>query len=46
MVTLLDFEYAQALESHMFISTYFEIDIMFGSDDLLGRPSGGQTEGF
>ncbi|KAJ5948269.1 hypothetical protein N7466_001284 [Penicillium verhagenii] len=41
VVTLLDFESAQELESRMFISTYFEMGIIFGSDLLLGHPSGG-----
>jgi serine/threonine protein kinase len=41
VVTLLDFESAQELESHTYISTYFEMGIIFGSDLLLGRPSGG-----
>ncbi|CAG7998639.1 unnamed protein product [Penicillium salamii] len=41
VVTLLDFESAQLLESHTYISTNFEMRIIFRSDLLLGRPSGG-----
>ncbi|KAJ5424425.1 hypothetical protein N7491_009641 [Penicillium cf. griseofulvum] len=41
VVTLLDFESAQLLESHTYISTYHEMRIIFRSDLLLGRPSGG-----
>ncbi|KAJ5333113.1 hypothetical protein MYU51_005099 [Penicillium brevicompactum] len=41
MVTMLDFEIAQELESHMYISNYFEMEIIFGTELLLGRPSGG-----
>ncbi|CAG7940607.1 unnamed protein product [Penicillium salamii] len=41
VLTLLDFESAQLLESHTYISTYFEMRIMFRSDLMIGRPSGG-----
>ncbi|KAJ5533782.1 hypothetical protein N7527_000036 [Penicillium freii] len=41
VVTLLDFESAQLLESHTYVSTYHEMRIIFRSDLLLGRPSGG-----
>ncbi|CAG8947663.1 unnamed protein product [Penicillium salamii] len=41
VVTLLDFESAQLLESHIYISTNFEMRIIFRSDLLIGRPSGG-----
>ncbi|KAJ5959514.1 uncharacterized protein N7479_006664 [Penicillium vulpinum] len=40
VVTLLDFESAQLLESHTDISTYYEMRIIFRSALLLGRPSG------
>ncbi|PKX97569.1 uncharacterized protein P174DRAFT_449176 [Aspergillus novofumigatus IBT 16806] len=41
VVTLLDFESAQEVESHSVIPAYYEMGVMFGSDFLLGRPSGG-----
>lgn len=41
VVTLLDFEGAQEVESHSVVPTYHEMGAIFGSDLLLGRPSGG-----
>lgn len=41
VVTLLDFEGAQEVERHSVVPPYHEMGAIFGSDLLLGRPSGG-----
>lgn len=41
VVTFLDFESAQEVESHSMIPVYHEMGAIFGSDVLIGRPSGG-----
>ena len=40
MVTLLDFESAQEVESHSVVPAYHEMGAIFGPNLLLGRSSG------
>lgn len=41
VVTLLDFESGHEVEPHAVVPSYQEMSAIFGSDFLLGRPSGG-----